>query len=406
MKRATLVFAEIGFAFVLASCAIRPGVTPAPPPLKGAPEERDLLRVDPNALGEMFDDLSPESLISAIGRDLEYLSRLSPERMIRMGDTECSIACLRKALEELRTAAASGASLDTHVRERFRFYRSAGRAGGALFTGYYEPVLQGRRRRREPFVYPLYRRPDDLSEPYYSRREIDGEGTLEGRNLELVWLADPVARFFLQIQGSGVIVLEDGSQMRVGFAGSNGRKYTSVGRILVDSGRLRPEEASAPAIQRILREQPDEAASILFANERYVFFREVEDGPMGSTGVKLTAGRSIAADPAHYPLGALAYIRTRLPIARAGLVSPAARPIRRFVLHQDTGGAILGPGRVDLFFGTGDEAGREAGTMSAKGELYVLVPECDGSRDVELSPTSRRDSYRSGRSTGASRAAH
>lgn len=372
-----LLLAAIASFILSSSCSLRRPEAPGPPLPDVVFGEADLVRVGSDSLGELSDDLAFESLDAAIGRDLEFLTRLSGERVIRAADAACSVSRLRLALEELRSAVASGASLDAYIRTRFRVYRSTGRQSGTLFTGYYEPVVEGRRRRGGRFVYPLYRRPPDLLEPYYSRHDIDGGGVLEGRGLELFWLADPVDRFFLQIQGSGVILLEDGSRLRVGFAGSNGRPYTSIGRVLVDAGRLRREEASAPAIQRFLREHPDQMSSILSTNERYVFFREVEDGPIGSLGVKLTAGRSIAADPSRYPPGALAYIRTRLPIVQAGLVAPAVRPIRRFVIHQDAGGAILGPGRVDLFFGTGDEAGLEAGTMNATGELYLLMPECN-----------------------------
>lgn len=369
--------AAIGWFLLSSSCSLRRPAAPVLPPAMTTSGEIDLVRVEPDSLGELVDDLSPDSLATAIDHDLEYLSRIPGDRVVHLVDAACTVAELRLSLAELRSTVATGESADAFARRHFLFFRSTGRPGAAFFTGYYEPVIEGRRQRIEPFLYPLYRRPADLREPYYSRREIDGEGVLAGRGLELVWLADPVERFFLQIQGSGVIRLEDGSQIRVGFAGSNGYPYTSIGRVLADAGWLRAEEASAPAIQRILREHPDQIASILFMNERYVFFREVDDGPIGSTGVKLTSGRSIATDPSRYPPGVLAYIRTRLPIVQAGFVAPAARPIRRFVLDQDSGSAIRGAGRIDLFFGTGAQAGLEAGTMAAPGELYLLIPKCN-----------------------------
>ncbi len=380
MKRQATVaplVAAIGWLLVSSSCSFRRPAAPALPQATTVPSEIDLVRVDPDSLGELVDDLSPASLATAIGYDLEYLGRLPGDRVVRFVDAACSVAELRLALAELRNAVAAGGSLDAFARRHFFFYRSTGRPNGTFFTGYYEPVVEGRRRREGSFVYPLYRRPADLREPYYSRREIDSDEVLAGRGLELVWLADPVDRFFLQVQGSGVIRLEDGAKTRVGFAGSNGRPYTSIGRALVDAGWLRADEASAPMIQHVLREHPDQIASILSLNERYVFFHEVADGPIGSTGVKLTPGRSVAPAPSVYPPGMLAYIRTRVPIVQAGLVAPAARPLRRFVFSQDAGGAIVGPGRVDLYFGTGVQAGWEAGAMSTSGELYFLIPNCN-----------------------------
>jgi len=248
-------------------------------------------------------------------------------------------------------------------------------------------------------VHPLYRRPDDLIEvrlgdfdphfdgttiygrvergklaPYHTRREIDRERALDGRGLELAWLDDPVGRYFLQVQGSGILLLEDGSKMRVGFAGANGKPYASIGRLLADDGALGEEHPTAPAIQAYLRAHPERRDDVLERNERYVFFRETADGPIGSLGVKLTAGRSIAVDPSLYPLGALAWVETQAPIVDAAGRATGRRPLHRLAIAQDTGAAIRGPGRVDVFFGTGAAAGLEAGSMSERGELYLLRP--------------------------------
>jgi membrane-bound lytic murein transglycosylase A len=371
------------------------------PPSEGAPIQTDLVAVDAGTLGELADDLSAASLAAAIDRDLEYLARQRDDWLLALSESVCPASSLRLALEGLREALDDGTPLDRYVREHFRIFRSVGRNGGSFFTGYYEPVIEGRRLRGGPFVHALYRRPPDLVEiplgsfdaklvdskiygrldhgrlePYYSRREIDGARVLDGRGLELVWLADPVDRYFLHVQGSGVIRFEDGSHLRVGFAGSNGRPYTSIGQLLIADGSLGPGEASSPAIQRYLRAHPERRDRILFSNDRYVFFREAEDGPVGSLGVRLTAGRSIATDPSNYPPGALAYIRTRVPVVENGSDVARTQPIQRFVLNQDAGAAITGPGRVDLFFGTADQAGLDAGNMSATGEIYWLMPDC------------------------------
>jgi membrane-bound lytic murein transglycosylase A len=359
----------------------------------------DLVEVPPDRLPDVADDLDAESLIAAVDQDLRYLSGRSAARFRVAGDV-CDVAEVQSALEEVREAARSGVLVDV-VRRRFRFYRSGGRRGGPLITGYYEPILDGRRERSSGFESPIYRMPDDLVEvdlgdflpelfgrkihgrlqegrlvPYFTRREIDGDGVLGGRGLELAWLADPVAAFFLQVQGSGRIRLADGTMVRVGFAAANGRRYTSIGRTLLDEGAIAGGEASAPGIQRYLRAHPERSSAVLFRNPRYVFFREVPRGPVGSLGVELTPGRSVAADASFYAPGSLLYVKTGTPDLDARGEFAGTRPARRLVLVQDAGAAITGPGRLDLFFGSGDRAGLEAGTMSYGGEIYVLLPRC------------------------------
>jgi peptidoglycan lytic transglycosylase A len=384
---------------------------PAPPP--PSPISPDLVRVDPSSAARLADDGPVADLIGAISNDLEYFARRPEREIVRLADAACSVTELRKSLEALREAAAPPETaggrhqnLEDYVRDHFLFYRSTGRKRGPLFTGYYEPIVDGRRSAQGRFVHPLYRRPADLLqidlgdflpdasgvtiygrvaggklEPYYSRREIDAERALAGRGLEIVWLDDPVARFFLHVQGSGIVRLADGSTTRVGFAASNGKRYTSIGRLLAADGSLAGEAASTPAIQRYLHAHPERRDEVLFQNERYVFFGEVRDGPVGKLGVKLTAGRSVAVDLSLYPPGALAYVETEVPLVDAAGQPAGRRRLRRLLLAQDTGGAITGPGRLDLFFGSGERAGLEAGYMSARGEVYFLMPrECGGNR--------------------------
>jgi membrane-bound lytic murein transglycosylase A len=267
-----------------------------------------------------------------------------------------------------------------------------------LFTGYYEPVLKGSPERSEQYRYPIYRKPDDsvvvqLGKfrekyrnerlvgriengelvPYFTREEIDGAGVLENRGLEIAWFADPIDIFFLHIQGSGMICLPDGACFQVSYAQSNGRAYRSIGRLLIDSGKATRENLSMQGIKKYLREHPEEAREILNHNESYVFFRRVEEGPVGSIGVALTGGRSIATDQTIFPRGALAFIKTRKPVIGPGGDINSWVPFSRFVLNQDTGGAITGPGRVDLFCGRGREAEITAGHLKEEGELYFLV---------------------------------
>lgn len=268
-----------------------------------------------------------------------------------------------------------------------------------LVTGYYEPVLEGSLTQEGPFQYPLYALPPELQpgEPYHTREAIDGEGAIEGRGLELAWLADPFEAYLLHVQGSGRLRLPDGRTVRLAYAGHNGRPYTSLGRVLAEEGRMTPEEATLPAIRAYLNRHPEDRDRLLRQNERYIFFRlssapspasggsggsdrgsgEDRDGPTGSLGAVLTPGRSVAVDPECYPLGSLALLETEVPVVAGGRVI-GWRPFRQIVLLQDTGAAIKGPGRVDLYVGSGPEAEAAAGVLRRSGRLSLLrVPRAD-----------------------------
>jgi membrane-bound lytic murein transglycosylase A len=249
----------------------------------------------------------------------------------------------------------------------------------------------------EEYRYPLYAKPADLiaatlvsvvpelkSEtvygravgeqflPYYTRREIDQGGALRSRGLELAWVKDPVDLFFLHVQGSGIIHFPDGTQLSVGYTAQNGLPYRSIGRFLIDNGKLSREEMSMQRLRRYLTEHPDERDEILAYNESYVFFQVLRDGPLGSLGVPVTAGRTVATDWRLFPKGALALIQTQIPIIDEAGRLKSWRPVTRFVLNQDTGGAIRGPQRGDLYFGTGDQAGGLAGYMNSSGRMFFL----------------------------------
>ena len=237
-----------------------------------------------------------------------------------------------------------------------------------LLTGYYEPTLEGRRRRSDRFRYPIYGVPGDTTLRRKSRREIDA-GALQGLGLELFWSDDPVAIFFLQIQGSGRLRLADGTIVRLGYAGHNDEDYRSIGRILVDRGDLTVEEATAPGIRSWLAAHPDEVWSILHQNPRYIYFRETRvdaaSGPTGSLGVSLVPWHSVAVDPSIYPPGSICRLRGVLPDGRV---------LDTVVIAMDSGAAIAGPGRMDLFVGEGDEAGALAGRMRSRATVDWLGP--------------------------------
>ena len=241
-----------------------------------------------------------------------------------------------------------------------------------LFTGYYEPELAGSRNRDATYCYPLYGVPDDLDPdtPYLTRREIE-----EGRALdsyEIAWLADPVDLFFLQVQGSGRLRLPDGSMMRVGFGAKNGHAYTSIGKLLVERGVFAADKISPEAIRAWVRENGTAGRALLWENESYVFFREIgdvpaEDGPLGALGRSVTARRTLAVDPSVTPLGLPVWIEKH-----------GGAPMHRLMVAQDTGSAIKGAQRADIFFGTGDAAGKLAGQVKDTGRMVVLVPNFAG----------------------------
>lgn len=287
---------------------------------------------------------------------------------------------------------------DTQARAFFerhftphRLYNERGRRDG-LITGYYEPVLDGSLTRSERFRYPILRRPIDLlnielGDLYPDLKGRRLRGRLDGRRVlpyanraaieareatatdALAWADDPVALFFLQIQGSGRVRLEDGAELAVGYDDQNGHPYVAIGRVLIERGALQRDAVNLFTIREWLRAHPDEATGIMNANPSYVFFRERETiGAIGALGVPLTPARAIAVDPRFTTLGLPVWLDTTLP---------DATPFRRLMFAQDTGGAIRGPVRADIFFGAGTDAERFAGTMNNKGRMFVLVPRGD-----------------------------
>lgn len=340
---------------------------------------------------------------AGIGREISFQSLPGWERERHAA----AWPALRRSCEKLgtkdthwtdlcRAAAALDAPSDDAARAFFETYfrpyivnGEAGRDG--LLTGYYEPVLNGSSVKSERFRIPLYRRPDNLLivdlaslypelkgkplrgrlvgnrvVPYFSRAEIDQRNPLTGS--ELLWVDDPVEAFLLQVQGSGRVRLTDGSEVAVGYADQNGHPYRSLGGRLIEMGALTREETTLASIRAWIAAHPEETARLLNTNPSYIFFSQrpaTTEGPTGSLGVPLTPERSAAVDAAQIPLGVPLWIDTTLPDGGV---------LQRLVLAQDTGGAIKGAARADLFIGQGAEAGRLAGEMKQKGRFYVLLP--------------------------------
>jgi membrane-bound lytic murein transglycosylase A len=234
-------------------------------------------------------------------------------------------------------------------------------------TGYYEPELRGSRRRHGKYQTPLYRLPGKGINKNIPRSRIVA-GALKNKNLEIVWVDDPIDSFFLQIQGSGRVKLDTGGVLRLGYAGANGHPYTPIGKILVEKGELSLQDVSMQTIRQWLKQHPTQAEKIMSQNESYVFFQERQgDGPIGSQGVALTPHRSLAVDRSYYPLGTLMWINAQHP-------NIGERRLQKLMVAQDTGGAIKGVLRADYFWGNGHEAADLAGRMNSQTEIYVLLP--------------------------------
>jgi len=373
------------------------------PPKPPAPPESPLVRLEPSDYPDFGDDLNFEGLDAAIGQSLVYLQRLPPERELEFGPDRYTAAHLLTSLVRLREIVRlrpDAAELRRLLGSEFRVYRSVGRdgRGEVLFTGYYEPLIRASLRPSAEFAHPIYARPSDLltidlgafSEklkgervvgrlqqntvvPYHDRREIEEGDALRGKAVPLAWAHDPVDVYFLQVQGSGRLALENGETRPIGYDAANGRPYRSIGRLLVDEGKMTLEESSMQRIRDYLARNPSEVRRILNSNPSYVFFRFTPDGPFGNLNVPLTPGRSLALDRRIFPPAAPAFIDTWRPVDES--TDPPGRYVtcRRFVLNQDTGGAITGPGRADIFWGAGTYAELAAGHLKHPGTLHLLV---------------------------------
>lgn len=345
-----------------------------------------------------IDDLDNESLLLAIDRSLRYYDGPGRNRTFKLADRSVSAKEMKETLAAFREIVQSDMSTQLkkkRIEEAFIMIKASGENGDGsiLFTGYYEPLLEGSLKRTDKYRYPLYRPPPDLvmekastnkmkisrtvngrKVAYHTRREIDVDGVLRGRGLELVWVSDPVELNTLHTQGSGKIKLEDGKILTVSYAQNNGRPFSSVAHSMLMQNRIDKSDTSYRNFKVWLKGKSEqELYEILGVNERYIFFRFVDHEPVGSMGEPVTPARSIATDPDYYPQGALAFIRLRKPVFDDNYNVVKRIDFSRFVLNQDKGSAIKGPGRVDLFCGFGPEAQATAGSLKEKGELLFLL---------------------------------
>lgn len=380
-------------------------------PMEWTPENV-LLPVPSPAINDVRD---ADSLIRAIDYSLKYFERTEmaegnrnqQSSVVAFGPEQVSTIHIKESLLDLKaqlTRYGLTREFFRYVSQNYRFYQSAARK--VLFTGYFEADLKGSLNPSDVYRFPLYRKPDDLYRvdlssfgffqkykglphtlrgrlstnsnnytiiPYYNREEIDYQQKLAGKGLEIAWIDNPIDVFFLHIQGSGIVELDNGDVLRVNYDESNGHPYRAIGRVLVEREILSLEKVSMQSIQDYLEKHPEEVRDIFVTNPSYVFFRMVDEGPIGALGVPVTAFRSIATDRYLFPRGAPCYIETRLPVFDNQDRLTGWKTYSGFVINQDTGGAIRGPGRVDLFTGYGKKSRLIAGHMKQYGTFYFLI---------------------------------
>lgn len=382
---------------LLMACA-RPGPVEPPTPAVILP----LKKIEAEAYPNFVDDLEFKTLAYSLEQSLVFLRRQNTDREFLYGEDKYTTGHLIRSVETFLSFIQTTPSLDEtnrYIRSHYTVYQSTGGENGhVLYTGYYEPFLKGSLTKTADFSVPLYRMPKDLIslnlsqfssrfkgenivgrisggtfKPYYDRKEIDTGRALSGKAAPLVWLKSPVDAFFLHVQGSGRIFLTNGQTRFVHYHASNGRPYRSIGRLLIETEKIPRSEMSMQRIRTYLENHPEKLHSILNYNPSYVFFKFEENGPIGYLETLLTPGRSLAVDRRLFPPAALCFIETQKPVVDASGRIQKWESFSRFVSNQDTGGAIRGAGRADLFWGNGPYAEIAAGFMQHPGRLYLLV---------------------------------
>lgn len=345
-----------------------------------------------------------DDILPAVERSIEWFHRPSSTQHFPMeGVThERALASLVR-FREILLESTSAEDFDARLALEFSVYKSAGwngKGGGVLFTGYCTPILQGSLERDTTYAYPLYGLPDDLVKgkegeilgqrqpdgslaPYPTRRTLEASGLLAGRNLELVYLKDPLDAFIAHVNGSAVIELPDGEQRRFGYSGKNGRDYRSLGRMLVEDGHIPAKDVSLQTIREWGARNPELLNEYILRDDSFVFFLPIEGEPKGSLNVDVSAERTLATDKALFPRGGIVFIDVDVPdregtgnwftrLFRRNKESYSTRVYDRFVLDQDTGGAIRTAGRADIYMGIGPQAEWTAGRTKNPGQMYYL----------------------------------
>ena len=383
----------------------KPFHIPAPQPVAKKdyyaplPEGEHALRriTDPSQLPPLSAGLAyRQGLQESVARSLHYLAKPSSKGFFPISGIEHhQVVASLEAFQDLLKQELSDLELAAELRRRFDVYTSVGcdGQGTVLFTGYYTPIFEASRTPQGEFQHPLHRLPeghvkDPITGKTLGLRQADGsistdyptrDGLLAGDLLEgreLVYLRDPFEAYVIGVQGSAILRLRDGSFLEVGYAGNNGHEYASLGKALVEAGKMKKEELNLRNMIAYFQAHPEEFEPLAAHNQRYVFFQEGEGGPFGCLNEKVEAMRSIATDKAIFPRGALCFVEAPLPVE---VGKDAHGTYRGFVLDQDAGGAIRAPGRCDVYMGVGEDAGELAGHTWAEGRLYYLILKDDAS---------------------------
>ena len=343
--------------------------------------------IDEQLWGNVNNSGDLQSLVTAVDRSLKYLATPKAAKDYRRyWGTEFNLERVRRSLirfRQLLVTANSPRELQQAVESEFEFYQSVGKdnQGTVEFTGYFVPTYRASRVPNAEYRYPLYRKPtnfDNWRKPHPTRVQLEGKDGLQGNKTvlaghELVWLRDRLEAFLVQVQGSARLQLTDGTQMSITYGGSTNYRYTSIGGELVKDGIFPKEELTLPRLLTYFESHPQALDKYIPRNNRFIFFYETDNKPPnGNLSVPVTAERSIATDKSIMPPGALALIQAPIPqVSSKGDLE--TRSVTRYVLDQDTGSAIKGAGRVDIFLGSGDLAGDRAGLLNGPGKLYYLL---------------------------------
>jgi membrane-bound lytic murein transglycosylase A len=382
------IHALLALTCVAAACKAAPEAAPdygrplpygAPALLPLGPDE-----TPPNVGGAFIDR---DQVLPALERSLTWTrSRHAAQFFPIAGIDHARALHSLERFRELLLTSRNASGFNAAVQREFQVFKSAGwdgQGGGVLFTGYCTPILAGSRTPSATHRHPLYGLPGDLVkasdgtilgrrtanglEPYPTRRVIEASNMLQGQGLELVWLRDPIDAFIAHVNGSAFVQLDEGGELRLGYAGKNGRAYTSLGAELVRDRYLARNELSLAAIRGWASAHPNLVEEYLQRNDSFVFFAHIEGNPRGSLNVEVTPNHTLATDKALFPRGAVTFVDTSLPLPNGGSMA-----FRQVMFDQDTGGAIRTAGRADIYLGIGPEAERRAGTTQAEGQLYYF----------------------------------
>ncbi len=415
------IFRKIAALSVLMLMLVAAGCGPEPPEqaekIPSSPEEMNPSEIseskDPEtvfrkatetAVPRFADDLDFADLKTAVNGSLAWYQRMAADAVVSFGSDTYTAGHMADSLEQflrLMETSPTPERLNEAIRRDFHVYGffEDNQPREVLYTGYYEPLLHGSLQPDAVYRYPIYGRPRDLLTirlsdfspdlpgqtlvgrragqtvvPYFPRAQIDGSAdVLAGRADAVAWVDDPVDLFFLHVQGSGRLELDNGETRHVHFHTSNGQPYRSIGRYLIDAGKIPREEVTMPSIRAYLKAHPDEMRQIFDYNPRYIFFTTRDHGPRGCFAIELSPGRSLALDRKLFPPAALVFARTRKPVTDKDGTIREWVDFSRFMLNQDTGSAITGPGRADIFWGHGTYAETAAGHMKHPGQLFFLV---------------------------------